>query len=124
MKQKKSTNPIRPSSQRKPRVSILNRGSASLSRKLILTWVSRLYRISGKNKVLKSSRQSQQSGDDLTLVFVKKRESQRLNRNYRRKNRPTDVLSFSPEAQGEGLGELVLCVPILKRQAREQGHSF
>jgi len=34
------------------------------------------------------------------------------------------VLSFSPETRGEGLGELVVCVPVLKRQAAEQGHSF
>ena len=48
-----------------------------------------------------------------------------LNRAYRGKNRPTDVLSFQPpevfRKQGM-LGELVICLPVLKRQARELGH--
>ena len=49
-----------------------------------------------------------------------------LNRRYRRRDYATDVLSFSAHkifrAQGI-LGELVLCAPVLRRQAREQGHS-
>lgn len=50
----------------------------------------------------------------------------RLNSAYRGKNRPTDVLSFhSPEIfQRQGiLGELVICLPVLKRQARELKHT-
>lgn len=49
-----------------------------------------------------------------------------LNSTYRGKNRPTDVLSFtSPEIfQKQGhLGELVICLPVLKRQARELKHK-
>jgi rRNA maturation RNase YbeY len=49
-----------------------------------------------------------------------------LNVTYRGKDRPTDVLSFvSPDIfwkQGH-LGELVICLPVLKRQARELKHK-
>jgi rRNA maturation RNase YbeY len=50
----------------------------------------------------------------------------RLNSGYRKKSYATDVLSFgAPEPfRSQGwLGELVVCAPVLERQAREQGHS-
>lgn len=50
----------------------------------------------------------------------------RLNSRFRGKARATDVLSFpSPDVfRVRGyLGELVLCLPVLKRQAKELGHS-
>lgn len=50
----------------------------------------------------------------------------RLNAAYRGKDHATDVLSFpAPEVfRKQGLlGELVICLPVLKRQAREQRHS-
>ena len=50
----------------------------------------------------------------------------RLNRAWRKKNKVTDVLSFSaPEifrTQGH-LGELVVCLPVLKKQAKDLRHS-
>jgi probable rRNA maturation factor len=50
----------------------------------------------------------------------------RLNGQYRGKPYATDVLSFDAPAvfrrQGH-LGELVICGAVLRRQAREQGHS-
>lgn len=49
-----------------------------------------------------------------------------LNKNYRGKNYPTDVLSFpvpEPFARMGILGELVICLPVLKAQAVEQKHS-
>lgn len=60
-----------------------------------------------------------------TVSLVGAAAMTRLNRRYRGKNRPTDVLSFHPpeifREQGQ-LGELVICLPVLKRQAKELGH--
>ena len=50
----------------------------------------------------------------------------RLNSRYRQKKKPTDILSFpAPQIFRKTgfLGELVICTPILKQQALEQGHS-
>jgi probable rRNA maturation factor len=50
----------------------------------------------------------------------------RLNSAYRRKSYATDVLSFqAPEPfRSQGwLGELVVCAPVLERQAKERKHS-
>lgn len=50
-----------------------------------------------------------------------------LNGRYRRKRKATDVLSFPPPAAVRAatgfLGEIVICGPVLRRQAREQAHS-
>ena len=53
--------------------------------------------------------------------------SRSLNSVYRGKDRPTNVLSFQgPGAMPDGsqiLGELVICVPVVAREARAQGKS-
>lgn len=49
----------------------------------------------------------------------------KLNKKYRGKDYATDVLSFEaagPFRAAGILGELVICLPVLKRQAKEQGH--
>lgn len=70
---------------------------------------------------------------ELSVVFVGERRMRTLNRRYRLKNRPTDVLSFSQEGAETfvktpervvRLGEVILCAPVAKEQARRLGHSF
>jgi probable rRNA maturation factor len=56
-------------------------------------------------------------GMPLTLRVVGEREGRRLNGTFRRKNRPTNVLSFPLD----GEGDIVLCHPVVAREAREQG---
>ena len=57
-------------------------------------------------------------------------ELKRLNRTYRGKNQPTDVLSFPaepvpglPEAH-QHAGDLAISLPIAARQAKEHGHTL
>lgn len=59
---------------------------------------------------------------DLSIVFVDSKTSQRLNKQYRGKNKPTDILSFS-DLFDDQLGELVLCPQVIVTQARHQGWS-
>ena len=60
----------------------------------------------------------------LTVRVAGRAESQRLNRGFRGKDKPTNVLSFpaSPEerALDGALGDLVICAPVVAREAREQ----
>jgi probable rRNA maturation factor len=52
-------------------------------------------------------------------------ESRRLNHDYRGKDRPTNVLSFPfeplPGVDLGHLGDLVICAPVVVREADEQG---
>ncbi|MFA6171031.1 MAG: rRNA maturation RNase YbeY [Patescibacteria group bacterium] len=54
---------------------------------------------------------------ELSIAIVSDSEIKKLNRQYRKINRPTDVLSFPGE--GKFLGEIVLGLAQIKRQARE-----
>lgn len=63
--------------------------------------------------------------DSLAVRFTSDRELRRLNRTYRSKDQPTDVLSFPGERSKEGwhLGDLAISVPAARRQAQAAGHS-
>ncbi len=51
--------------------------------------------------------------------WVSETEMRRLNRTYRKLNRPTDVLSFSSDEAGY-LGDLAICVPYASREAKRR----
>ncbi len=56
----------------------------------------------------------------LGIVLVGNEEIRRLNRKYRGKNKITDVLSFATDEKGGPfLGDIVLCVPRIQKQARQ-----
>jgi rRNA maturation RNase YbeY len=59
------------------------------------------------------------SDAELSILLVSDAEMQRLNRRWRGKNRPTDVLSFPQEADGL-LGDVVISVETARRQAVAQ----
>jgi probable rRNA maturation factor len=60
----------------------------------------------------------------LCVRIVDSAESRRLDRDFRGKDRPTNVLSFpaSPEERVASgvLGDLVICAPVVAREAHEQ----
>jgi probable rRNA maturation factor len=60
-----------------------------------------------------------QDSAELTIRVVGAAESRRLNRTWRGKNKPTNVLSFA--GQAPLLGDLAICAPVVAREAREQG---
>lgn len=61
---------------------------------------------------------------ELTLRLVDEAESAELNAGYRHKQGPTNVLSFPFEAppgvSSRLLGDLVICAPVVAREAQEQ----
>ncbi len=70
---------------------------------------------------------------ELTIRIVDEEESRTLNRQYRDKDKSTNVLSFEFEQPpglvdlGEELpylGDLVICDAVVRREAKEQGKSL
>lgn len=67
---------------------------------------------------------------ELSILFVNDNKIQKLNKEYRGIDRPTDVLSFSMD-EGEGgginpwlLGDVIISLETAARQAEEKGHSL
>lgn len=82
-----------------------------------------------------------ESSSELAVTFVGDRRMRRLNRDYRKKDRTTDVLAFAMRegytplalrwAQGRPsrltsvpLGDVVISIPTAARQARQGGRSL
>jgi probable rRNA maturation factor len=63
----------------------------------------------------------------LSVYVVGAARSRALNARYRGKNRPTNVLSFAGAGAGPDgtrqIGELVICAPMVAREAQAQGKS-
>ena len=65
---------------------------------------------------------------ELAVRLVAPTEIRRLNRDYRGKDKPTNVLSFPSTVRGDvqprPLGDVVICPAVLRREAREQGKTL
>jgi probable rRNA maturation factor len=83
-----------------------------------------------------AKKQNVEAHSEVSITFVSNQRIQEINREYRDKDAPTDVISFAMEELGEGeielvgadmprvLGDIIISVPKAKEQANEYGHSF
>jgi probable rRNA maturation factor len=58
---------------------------------------------------------------ELTVRIVGAAEGRALNREFRRKDAPTNVLTFDYQREPVVVADLVLCAPVLRREAEAQG---
>ncbi|MDN7240439.1 rRNA maturation RNase YbeY [Planococcus sp. N028] len=88
-------------------------------------------------KVLKHAAEAEEIGTaEVSVTFVTNDIIQDINKEYRGKNEPTDVISFAMEELGEGeleivglmaprtLGDIIISLDRTKEQAADYGHSF
>ena len=65
---------------------------------------------------------------EVVVRIVDEAESRELNNAYRQKDKATNVLSFPfeapPEVASEHLGDLIICAPVVAREAKAQGKSL
>ena len=60
----------------------------------------------------------------VTVRFVGEHEGRRLNAQFRGRDYATNVLTFVYDQGSPLAGDLVLCAPVLRREAREQGKEL
>jgi probable rRNA maturation factor len=61
---------------------------------------------------------------EMTVRIVDAEEGQALNSSYRKKNHATNVLTFDYAQTPLVMADLVLCAPVVVREAKEQGKSL
>ncbi|NWG30698.1 MAG: rRNA maturation RNase YbeY [Rhodocyclaceae bacterium] len=74
-------------------------------------------------QVRRWARAAQEMPVTVTVRFVDTAEGRRLNRAFRGKDYATNVLSFVYEDEPV-IGDLVICLPVVRREAKEQGKPF
>lgn len=58
---------------------------------------------------------------EIVIKEISAQESRKINRKYRRKNKPTNVLSFR---YGKDYGEILVCPAIIRKEAKRQGNIY
>ena len=74
-----------------------------------------------RHKVARWIRAALDAPAEITVRIVGEEEGRALNRAYRRKDHATNVLTFDYARAPLVIADLVLCAPVLQREARELG---
>ena len=77
-----------------------------------------------RNAVIRWIRHALARDADITVRIVDAPEGQQLNRSYRGKDYATNVLTFDYAMQPLVHADLVLCAPVIAREAQAQGKSL
>ena len=75
-------------------------------------------------RLLQAAARALGANGSMSLVLSGDQTLRRLNRTYRGKDRPTDVLSFPGPGGEDGLGDVLISVETAARNARQRGHSL
>jgi probable rRNA maturation factor len=68
-------------------------------------------------------RSALQTDAEITLRIVGEDEGRMLNRSYRHKDYATNVLTFPLTEEPWLMGDIVLCAPVVMKEAKEQGKT-
>ena len=77
-----------------------------------------------RHKVSRWLRAALQSDAEITVRIVGAEEGQALNRDYRKIDHATNVLTFDYTLEPVVTADLVLCAPVIAREAQEQGKTL
>lgn len=96
-------------------ILVVNCPQKLITEKDIKTALRRIYSHFTKKRV--RNRNWLKNRKEITIVFLTEAQMKKINFQYRKKNKSTDILSFT-SGDPDSMGELLLCLPVLQRQAR------
>lgn len=77
-----------------------------------------------RHQVARWLRHALDTDAEITVRIVDAAEGQALNRDYRQKDHATNVLTFDYTQEPVVMADLVLCAPVVAREAAEQGKTL
>ncbi len=77
-----------------------------------------------RHKVARWLKAALESDAELTVRMVDAEEGQALNRDYRQKDYATNVLTFDYTQEPVVMADLILCAPVIEREAQEQNKEL
>ncbi len=77
-----------------------------------------------RHKVARWVRHALDLPGEITVRIVDAEEGQALNREYRKKDYATNVLTFDYTQEPVVSADLVLCAPVVEKEAQEQGKTL
>lgn len=77
-----------------------------------------------RHKVARWMRHALASDAEITVRIVDASEGQALNREYRKKDYATNVLTFDYMLEPVFTADLVLCAPVVAQEAKDQGKTL
>ncbi|OGB05554.1 MAG: rRNA maturation RNase YbeY [Burkholderiales bacterium RIFCSPLOWO2_12_FULL_64_99] len=77
-----------------------------------------------RHKVARWLKAALETDAELTVRMVDAEEGQALNRDYRQKDYATNVLTFDYTQEPVVMADLILCAPVIEREAQEQNKAL
>ncbi len=77
-----------------------------------------------RHAVARAIRHALTDDAEITVRIVGEEEGRELNKSYRKKDYATNVLTFEYEQEPVVVADLVLCAPVVAREAKEQGKTL
>ena len=77
-----------------------------------------------RHRVMRWLRHALDADAEITVRIVGAEEGQALNRDYRQKDHATNVLTFDYAQEPAVMADLVLCAPVVAREATEQSKTL
>jgi probable rRNA maturation factor len=77
-----------------------------------------------RHKVARWIRAALATDAEIAVRIVDTEEGQALNRDFRKKNYATNVLTFDYAQEPVVMADLIICAPVIEQEAQEQGKSL